>query len=348
MRGGVALLLAGAFVAFGAAPAGAHGLSGAQPTNFASRVRSVAPEVPGLRVAVRELGARFEVRNDTRFDVLVLGYEGEPYLRVGPGGVYENRRSPSVFLNRSQTVTASVPASYDAHAAPEWRRIGSGHKVSWHDHRVHWMGASVPPAVHDSPGRTHLVSNWVVELRFRGQAVTVRGDLRWVPGPSVVPRLALALIVAVGVTLFGFARRWGALLAVILAGLAAIVAVLVGGEWSSTATTAGPWTALLATIYSVLGIGVALAATAALVRSRRDPADATAIVLVAAVILTFGSGFADITYLARSQLPTTLPGPVARTCVALVLGGSLGVLVTAARKLRRPAALTIPATAAPA
>jgi hypothetical protein len=209
------------------------------------------------------------------------------------------------------------------------------------------MGASDPPVVRDSPGRSHLVSNWVVELRYRGQAVVVRGDLRWVPGPSALPRLGLALTVAVIVTALGFTRRWGALLVVTLAALAGIVVALVVGEWSSTLTTAGVWTALLSTIYSLLGIAVTLAAAAALVRSRREPANATAIVLVAAVILTFGSGLADITYLARSQLPTTLPGPVARTCVALVLGGSIGVLVTAARKLRRPALLTVPATAAP-
>ena len=306
----------------------------------------MTPAVPGLHVAVRELGARLEVRNDTASDALILGYQGEPYLRVGPAGVYENARSPSVFLNRSQTVGAKVPASYDAQAPPEWRRTGRGREVSWHDHRVHWMGGSEPQVVRDSPGRSHLVSNWVVELRIRGQEVTVRGDLRWVPGPSAVPRLALALIVAVFITVLGFTRRWGALLAVILAALAGIVVVLVGGEWSSTATTTGPWTAFLSTAYSVLGIAVTLAAVAALVRSRREPSDATAIVLVAAVILTFGSGLADIEYLARSQLPTTLPGPVARTCVALVLGGSLGVLATAARKLRRPALLTVPATAA--
>jgi hypothetical protein len=118
------------------------------------------------------------------------------------------------------------------------------------------------------------------------------------------------------------------------------VSVLVGGEWS--AASARPWIAFLSTVYSVLGIAVALAAVGALVRSRCEPSNATAIVLVAAVILTFGSGLADIAYLARSQLPTSLSAPLARTCVAVVLGASLGVLATAARKLRRPAVLVVP------
>ena len=83
-RGGVAIALGAAFVALGAAPAGAHGVSGVQPTNFASRIRSVTPAVPGLRFSVRELGARFEVRNDTDSDVVILGYEGEPYCASAP------------------------------------------------------------------------------------------------------------------------------------------------------------------------------------------------------------------------------------------------------------------------
>jgi hypothetical protein len=336
----MAMALGAGFVLLGATPAGAHGLAGAQPTNFVSRVRSVIPAVAGVRVEVRDLGARVEVRNDTPYDVVILGYEGEPYLRVGPAGVAENRRSPSLFVNRSQSITVAPPPSSDPHAAPEWRRIGGGHVVSWHDHRVHWMGTSAPEVVRNSPGHAHLVSNWVVALRYRGHDVTVRGDLRWVPGPSALPRLALALLVAVLVAGLGFIRRWGEVLVPTLVGLAVVVSVLVGGEWS--AASARPWIAFLSTVYSVLGIAVALAAVGALVRSRREPSNATAIVLVAAVILTFGSGLADITYLSRSQLPTTLSGPLARTCVALVLGGSVGVLVTAARKLRRPALVTVP------
>jgi hypothetical protein len=222
---------------------------------------------------------------------------------------------------------------YDAHATPEWRRTGGGQTVFWHDHRVHWMGSDAPKVVRDSPGRKHLVSNWTIVLRYRGHDVTVRGDLRWVPGPSAAPRLALSVLIAVVIAALGFTRRWGVALALVLVGLAALVGVLVGGAWS--ATSGGAWTAFLSSAYSLLGIAVALAAVGALAQSRHEPADAAAIALVAAVILTLGSGLADITFLTRSQLPTTLPAAFARTCVALVLGGSLGALVTSARKLRR-------------
>jgi hypothetical protein len=333
------LVLGAVFLALDAAPASAHGLVGVAPTNFASRVLSVTPSIAGLDVEIRDLGSRIEVRNDTQHDVVVLGYSGEPYLRVGPAGVFENRRSPAVFLNRTKTVVANPPSSYNAQAAPVWHRIGGGHVVFWHDHRVHWMGASLPPDVAQSPGQTHLVSDWLVILRYEGQTVSVRGDLRWVPGPSAVPRLGLALLALLIIAGVGFTRFWGDALVAVLCALAAGVAVLVAGEWR--ANSAGPWIALLSTVYSLLGVIIALVAAAALLRSRRTPRDATAIALVAAVVLTFGSGLADTTFLSHSQLPTTLSGPLARTLVALVLGGSIGVLVTAARNLRAPSVATM-------
>ncbi len=333
-------LLAAAFVAFAALPAGAHGVVGQQPTNIRSRILSVSPDVAGLHVWIRDLGQHIAVHNDTGTDVVILGYDNEPYLRVGPGGVFENQRSPAVFLNRTRTIVADAPASFDASAPPEWKQIGSGQTVAWHDHRVHYMGVGTPPAVGGSSNHAHLVSIWRVELRYRGQPVVVRGELRWIPGPSPLPRLGLALGAALLVGLLGFTRRWAVVAFLSLIALVVIVTMLIGGQWS--ATSADAWNAFLSTAYSILGAAVALSALGAIVRSRREPANATAMILVAAVVLMFGSGLANVTTLARSQLPTTLTPSLARTFVALVLGLSTGLLVTAARHLRRPAVLTVP------
>ena len=176
-------------------------------------------------------------------------------------------------------------------------------------------------------------------LRYQGQTVRVSGDLRWVPGPSAAPRLALALLVALLVAAVGFARWWGATVAVILLALAALVTVLVAGEWG--ATSAGPWIALLSTVYSLLGIvhrargvGRAGACTAHADRRERDRARCRG-----RPLLREWSRRRDVPRpLATPHDPA---GPLARTFVALVLGGSIGVLVTAARHLRRPALLTV-------
>ena len=88
-------------VCLAASPAAAHGVGGREPTNVRSRILSVSPQLPGLDVELIEDGARVELTNTGPTEVTVLGYEDEPYLRVGPEGVFENTRSPAVYQNRS-------------------------------------------------------------------------------------------------------------------------------------------------------------------------------------------------------------------------------------------------------
>jgi hypothetical protein len=80
-------------VVVSAQPASAHGVGGVQPSNFETTVDGTTPRVRGLTVQPVDLGNELELRNDSGVEVVVLGYQGEPYLRVGPGGVFENRRS---------------------------------------------------------------------------------------------------------------------------------------------------------------------------------------------------------------------------------------------------------------
>src|SRR5438067_5168186 len=127
----LAVVFAGAcvLVSTGAAPAEAHTVTGVQATNYKSEVVAVSPPLAGIRVRLRDLGNRVELRNTRQDDVVVLGYQGEPYLRVGPSGVYENKRSPAVYLNRATTVSTTnttLPRQADASAPPEWHRVSGG------------------------------------------------------------------------------------------------------------------------------------------------------------------------------------------------------------------------------
>ena len=193
-RLGLAVGLAIAVVLTAASPASAHGLGGLQPTNFRSRVTHITPAVPRLSVRSVDLGTRLELTNRTGRDVVVLGYDDEPYLRVGPRGVFENRRSPAVYLNRTTRADTPVPASADAKASPRWRRTGDGPTVRWHDHRAHWMGLDDPPQVRRDPGSPHLVQPFEITLVRAGTRIHVVGDVRWVPGPSPWLWLAGALL----------------------------------------------------------------------------------------------------------------------------------------------------------
>ena len=332
---GVVIAATGAIavVVVTAQPATAHDVPGIKPSNFETTVRGTTPRVPGLTVRPIDLGNELELRNDTGADVVVLGYQGEPYLRVGPRGVFENRRSPATYLNRTRDGKTRVPGDADPAAAPEWNRLASGTVARWHDHRAHWMGTDDPPEVARAPDQRHVVDHWSLQLRRGTQDVTVAGDLLWLPGPSpwgwVLGALAIALaLVALSRTPIW---RW------VLAGALGIVVVSetahVVGTWN--ATSAAFATKIGASVYSIGGIALAVVALVWLVV--RPPYNAIPAVLFAGLIVAFAGGLADLTTLTHSQLPTDVPTDVARLEVALALGLGAGLAASAALRLRPPA-----------
>ncbi len=132
-----------------ARPASAHTVSGMGANNWKTTLVGISPPQPGLRVRVVEGGSRIQL-TATAAEVTVLGYEGEPYLRIGPTGVYENTRSPAAYLNCSRN-GCPVPARADPLARPVWDRISGGPTARWHDHRIHWMGSQLRRASSGRP-----------------------------------------------------------------------------------------------------------------------------------------------------------------------------------------------------
>ncbi len=144
--------------------------------DYESVVRS-APD--GVRATVLNGDDRLELVNAGRRDVVVLGYEREPYARLRPGGAVEvNRLSPATYLNDDRFGKVDVPEAADPKAAPAWRRAGGAARFEFHDHRIHWMNPGVPPAVKDRDRRTK-VYDWSVPLRVDGRAAEVTGTLWW-------------------------------------------------------------------------------------------------------------------------------------------------------------------------
>lgn len=331
LRGGlVAMLLAAATIVLAAQPAGAHGLGGLQPTNYESKLVGMTPSVPGLHVRLTDLGTKVALTNDTKRDVIVLGYDDEPYLRVGPRGVYENSRSPAVTINRSATNPSKPPPSADAGAPPEWRKVSSGTTATWHDHRAHFMGSDDPPLIQRNADRRLVFDHWTIPLRQGDRAIAVRGELVYVPPPSPWPYVIGALVLAVG--LFAACRtRWwrqclaGALAITIVAELLHVI-----GLWDASTAAAG--TKLVESLYSIGGI--ALGVLALVWMARRGAEAAVPIVLIAAIVLVVAGGLADITSLANSQLPTTLPPALARVLVMVTLGLGVGLVAATLARLR--------------
>jgi hypothetical protein len=324
-----------------AAPAAAHGTSGPEATNYETRVRAISPPTPGLSVRAIDLGERLELRNTSAADVVVLGYQDEPYLRVGPDGVFENRRSPATYVNESpDREDVRPPPIADPEAPPEWRRVSDGDTARWHDHRAHWMASEDPPEVRRDRGSRHVVQPWTVELQRRGETIEVTGDVVWVPGPSPWPWLLLALLFAVAVVALSRFRHWPVVFVVALIGAVGATAAHIAGEWG--AGTASAASMLGGAVYALGAIGLGLVAIALLV-VRSDPSDATPAVLIAGLVLALGAGLADLGSLWHSQLASTQAAALVRLEVAAALGLGTGLAAAAALRLRRAA----PARAAP-
>lgn len=194
-----AVLLA---VAFPTAAASHKGVGG---HGYVSTFSAVQPPVLGLSVNVLGGDDRLRVSNYSGKTVLILGYQGEPYLRLGDGGVFVNTRSPATYLNRFRYPPALPADAADASAPPVWRRVRGGVTFEWHDHRIHWAARETPRAVADDPGHTHLIRNWRVPGRAAGKPFAITGFLGYVPPPGTRTEKErnwpLLLVAACGLTL---------------------------------------------------------------------------------------------------------------------------------------------------
>ena len=173
--------------------------------NFSSEVTGLEPAAPGVEAEVLNFDDSLQVRNESDETIVVVGYEGEPYVRIQPDGRVEvNQRSPSFYLNQDRFADAEVPDSADPDAPPDWRLANESGQYAWHDHRVHYMAQGTPPQVDDESARTK-VFDYAVPLEVGDEKVDVVGTLYWVGEDDGLPLLpfiglgvlALACVAAV-------------------------------------------------------------------------------------------------------------------------------------------------------
>ncbi|MBV8958509.1 MAG: hypothetical protein JOZ37_17170 [Actinobacteria bacterium] len=322
---------------FLAQPADAHTLTGVQPTNFRSELVSVLPALPGVTVDILDLGRRIRLTNRGNIDVVIRGYQGEPYLRVGPAGVFENTHSPAVYLNKPAppyaTTSTTLPKVANSSAPPEWHRTSRSHTVTWHDRRTRWEGPS-PPSVRSSPHDRQVVSPWLITVTRGKDDAAITGRILWVPPPSAVPWLALAVAFGLATAAAVFTRRWATFLAVALTVL--VASDIVHSVASAWATHDGVGAVLFrvfvsgfyGTIAWVLGLS-----SIGLVARRNDLG--LLLAGVTAFFLALLGGATDASSLGRSQLGFSLPADVARFQVALALGVGVGLVVAVTWMLAR-------------
>ena len=207
----------------------------ANPTNYQSIITGVTPAVSGLQADIVGGDGFMSLHVRDAGEVVVLGYENEPYLRFSTNGtVEENTRSPAVALNQSR-YGATINAQSDPKAAPEWKVVATNGAYVWHDHRIHWMAHSLPPQLNGKS--TGKVLDWTVPLLVNGQSVQITGELYLRGAPSTLPYLALGIIGAVAAA---FAMRRARFAAAALFSVVSLLAFAISFiEQTSIPTAAG-------------------------------------------------------------------------------------------------------------
>ena len=319
-----------------AGPAVAHVGGDVAGSDFDGRVTSVSPEVPGVTVRVLQFGDELEVVNTTGTEVEIPGYSDEPYLRIGPDGVWRNSRSPATYLNLDRYGRADVPESVDVEAEPEWVQVSTEPQYVWHDHRTHWMSeGQLPPRVAADPDREHLVASWVVPMTHGATPVEVAGELTWAPPPSpwlVWPaHLAVAALGLAAGLVARSARPLG--VAMLLGGAAALAHALTTPEPPASVASHGGAlaSALLPALTAVL---VAALGARAAWRGRGAMAGLFAVVLGWLLLV---QGLPDVDVMWSAHVLAAGPDVLARVVVALLLGLGAGLVaggIAATRRFR--------------
>jgi len=190
----------------GAAPALGHEGN----PDFRSEIESVRPSLPGVDFEVLNYDADMELVDQGGHEVVIYGYEGEPYARIlRDGTVQKNQRSPSTYLNENRYAEVQVPKSADPKAPPVWKTVDDSGTLRWHDHRMHYMATGTPPQVKDESKKTK-VFDYEIPIAVDGRKGAIDGSLFWV-GPAdtaKAPFLVIGLVIVVlGAALVLLSRR---------------------------------------------------------------------------------------------------------------------------------------------
>jgi hypothetical protein len=245
------------------------------------------------RVYESDLALRLTVAAENK--VVVLGYLGEPAIRIGMEGVAVNAASPTT----AGMGLLQGPARRAG--APVWQHRSSGRSVVWHDNRLRGLPAGV------DRGR------WSVPLVVNGRPTRLAGTIWRVPAPAAWPWFVLG-IPFIGVTalvfLFGERRRFP-VAAVSFGIFSAVCAVATAaGFVFDTYSSEGKWVEAGNELAFVL-VGVLLVL--------RGSPDTRAIAGAGLGLLGLAVGLSKLPVLLHGIVLSALPGDLARVLVVLAI-----------------------------
>lgn len=173
-----ALAVAGLWLVAPVQDAFAHGES--TPT-IVTVIDRVTQRPPGLDMRIiRDKAARLQVTNRTGRDYEALSGSGDPFLRIGPRGVFANVNSITWYLSGNPDGQAEPPKSARIGGPARWVRISRRSSWTWFDHRMHPGTVRVGQESINGQRRARL-DDWVVPGRLGGRRLDVAGHVEYRP-----------------------------------------------------------------------------------------------------------------------------------------------------------------------
>lgn len=142
------------------------------PQGFWRPVLLTAPEAaPGVELAIVPGPVpAITLDNGGAEPVTVIGRRGEPFLRIGPDGVFANALSPTWLQSGRAPETASPTLPGRDRQAVRWTRIAAGSRYTWLEGRARCG---------DDCSR-RAPTAWRIPLLIGRKPVVARGETAWI------------------------------------------------------------------------------------------------------------------------------------------------------------------------
>jgi hypothetical protein len=297
-------LVAGAAVAClaCAGPASAHLRSGTVAVDYRASVSHPVTRAYAAQIYQSDHGLSLALRPG--HVVMVLGYLGEPVIRLDGAGLSVNAASPTAramhLVARAQAVDAP---------APRWRLQRGRHSVVWHDARVQGLPVGLAEGV------------WRVPLVVDGRNAVMSGELhRYADPPLWLWLAALACwLAAAALPLVGHRRDVVRPLAIALALIAAGAATVVALAFALDAyASPGTWiVGVDVIIFLAVGVGV----------MRRGPRHLHVAAAIWVGLVSVALGLLDGAVVLHPIVLAVLPGTVMRLLVVTAIGAGASAAV---------------------
>lgn len=290
----------------------AHLRSGTIAVDY--RARLTAPTRRGFTARVMQSDRALSISVQQGHSVVVLGYLGEPFLRLDAAGLAVNAASPTSVgagvLKKDELASGSKAV---------WRLDRGRRSVVWHDARVQGL----PPGVGHGA--------WEVPLVVDGRRTLLTGELVRLPAPALWPWAIVATLLAGATTVLALGRRPRALhiSSVGVGVVAAIAATATALGFALDAyASPGTWIAGLdELVFIAVGLGVLA----------WGPRKAHAWATIGLGLVSSAVGLSNGPVFFHAIVLSVIPSATARALVAAAIGAGVAAAVLGALSYTSPA-----------